>query len=107
MSVSSEKRKLGSSGAATSELLVHSLKPQELNAVRSQQVAADLGIPELRGSQNKKVQKETHDRDALSPEKSPEFRNPRPHSGLLALASGIPGVRGSKSGIPEKSPECT
>ena len=41
-------------------------------------------------------------RDALSPEKSPEFRDPRPHSGLLALVSGIPGVRFSKSGIPEK-----
>ena len=46
-------------------------------------------------------------RDALSPEKSPEFRNPRPHSGLGAFASGIPGVRASKSGIPKKSPEYT
>ena len=41
-------------------------------------------------------------RDALRPEKSPEFRNPRLHSGVLALASGIPGVRGSKSRMPPK-----
>ena len=39
--------------------------------------------------------------------KSPEFQNTNPHSGLLALASGIPGVRGSKSGIPKKDPKYT
>ena len=43
-----------------------------------------------------------HTRDALSPEKTPEFRSPRPRSGLQGLGYGNSGAPGVTIGIPRK-----